>query len=240
MNRPAPHKGFTLIEVVVAIAISAVVITLSYQGFNTAQRGVEAGRELLEEINAMDRTWQVMGQDLRHILPPAAATNPTDMGNVKRVFRGETLREGTGGDSLILQLTRGDWFNPTGRLRSDLQQVIYRVDEDGSLWRSYRPDRNIPVDDWLFDEGFLQQRLLDNIHSIDLRFLSTTVVNNQGDGLLRGDDYSRDWDDMWPGTSSFSNSGDSASLELPIALLIRIELESGMTSERLYEISHTQ
>lgn len=239
MNRAVSHKGFTLIEVVVAIAISAVVITLSYQGFNTAQRGVEAGRELLEEINAMDRTWQVLGQDLRHLLPPVAATSPTDMGNVKRVFRGETLREGTGGDNLLLQLTRGDWFNPTGRLRSDLQQVIYRVDEYGSLWRNYRPDRNMPVDDWLLD-AFLQQRLLDNIHSIDLRFLSTTVANNQGDGLLRGDDYSRDWDDIWPGSSSFSNSGDSASLELPIALLIRIELESGMTSERLYEISHTQ
>lgn len=237
MNKRASQRGFTLLEIVVAVAITAVVVTLSYQGFNTARRGVEGGRELLREVNALDRTWQVLGQDLRHLLPPAAANSPMSPTGVRRAFRGETLYEDTRGESLVLQLTRGDWFNPTGRLRSDLQQVIYRVDEDARLWRDYRPDRNLPVEDWRYDEGFLHQPLLDNIHSIELRFLSASRAASQGDGLMRGEDYSRDWEERWPGSTSFSNGDEGgASLALPSALWIRIELNSGTSSERLYAI----
>lgn len=240
MNRRASQQGFTLLEIVVAVAITAVVITLSYQGFNSARRGVEGSRELLREVNALDRTWQILAQDLRHLLPPAAANSPLSPTGVRRAFLGETLYEDTRGDSLVLQVTRGDWFNPTGRLRSDLQQVIYRVDENARLWRNYRPDRNLPEEDWRYDEGFLQQPLLDNIHSIELRFLSAAQANNQGDGLMRGEDFTRDWDQRWPSSASFSNSEAGASLELPRALWIRIELNSGTSSERLYAIRQPQ
>ncbi|HEV8078021.1 MAG TPA: type II secretion system protein GspJ [Marinobacter sp.] len=232
MNNQPRQKGFTLLEVMIAMAIGAIVMVISYQAFNIANRSVETGRDVLTEINALDRTWQLLAQDLRHVLAPVAVSDPNNFEGAKRLFRGETLREGIAGESLILQLTRGDWFNPTGRLRSDIQQVIYRVDEDSSLWRDYRPDRNLPVEDWRYSDNYLHQRLLDNIGSIEMRFLSAQVVDRQGDGLLEGDDYTQDWDDIWPSNSDSSGTA----LTLPRALHIRIELTSGTTSERLYEL----
>lgn len=243
MTRRSRQQGFTLLEIVVAVAITAVVLTLSYQGFDAARRGVEGSRELLYEVNALDRTWQILSQDLRHLLPPSAvaANTPAALsGSVQRIFRGEPYYEDMRSASLVLQMTRGDWFNPTGRLRSDLQQVIYRVDEEARLWRDYRPDRNLPVEDWRYAEDFLHQPLLDNIHRIELRFLSAEQATSQGDGLLRGDDFSRDWEERWPAGSSFG-SGDTSSVpDMPRALLIRIELASGTTSERLYAIHQFQ
>ena len=232
MNKRA-HAGFTLIEVVIALAITAVIMTISYQSFDSASRGVESGREVLDDINQLDRAWQLIGQDLRHLLPPVTSSNPDFPDTLRQIFRGESPGEDLAGEQLLLQLSRRDWLNPTGRPRSDLQQVIYRLD-DNTLWRDYRPERNLEQQDWLYGEDLLHQQLLAGIESIELRFLSKELARRQGDGLLKGNDYLRDWDDIWPA----NNSGNA--LTLPRAINIRIRLTSGLEGERLYAIDDVE
>ncbi len=227
-----PQTGFTLIEVVIALAITAVIMTFSYQSFSTASRSAEASAQVLARINELDRTWQILGQDARHILTPVDASGDTSViGGLRRPFRGASLYGDTSGDKLVLQFTRGGWLNPMNRPRSDMQQVIYRI-EDGTLWRDFRPERNFVVEDWLYAEDLIRQPMLEQIADIDVRFLSPQMAQQQGTSVLSGEDYARDWVQNWP-----DSSGVGVDTSLPIAMLVRIELEDGLVSERLYDLA---
>ncbi len=184
----------------------------------------------MERINVLDRTWQIIGQDLRHVLQPQEIS-VNEQKQIRQVFRGASLTGESSGKQLLLQMTRHGWLNPMNRLRSDLQQIVYRV-EDGVLWRDYRPDRNLIQDDGLYAENLLHQKLIDGVVAVELLFLSATLAKAQGTAVLTGADYSRDWEEVWPPV----NENDVTTL--PIAVLVRITLgENNEISERLYEIA---
>ncbi|WP_041521852.1 type II secretion system minor pseudopilin GspJ [Gilvimarinus agarilyticus] len=233
MSSRQTQAGFTLIEVVIALAITAVIMTFSFQAFTTAERSATASAEVMARINELDRTWQILGQDLRNILSPVnASEDPNVPGGIRRPFRGASVYDNTSGEQLVLQFTRDNWLNPMNRPRSDLQQVVYRM-KDGTLWRDYRPERNLVIEDWLFAEDMIQQQMLTGISEMELKFLSGQRAEREAQGVLEGDDYSRDWDESWP-----TNNQSQLDTSTPLAVLVRIELDDGLVSERLYDMAH--
>ena len=224
-----PHlkrsAGFTLLEVMVAIALSAVVATLAYQGLSSASAGAERSREILTQINELDRAWQILATDMRHLLAPELG--PT---GGRFQFNAQSLEGGTDVEQRLLIFTRRNWFNPMQRPRSDLQEVSYRI-EDGTLWRDYRPYRNLPYDEFSFEQSAARQELLNDVTDIELRFLSIATLQNSGRGALSGDEYMRDWAPAWPDPNEMGNP-----LALPLAVYVRIEIEGVGASERLFDI----
>ncbi len=225
-RRPAQQRGFTLLEMMVALAIAAAIATMAYQALDSASRGAERSREVMEGINRLDRTWQIISADFRHILPPEPG--PT---GIRNPFAADPFA-GIGQDERLMLFTRHSWLNPMGRLRSDLQQVSYRL-EEGILWRDYRPVRNRPYDDYDFAEQALRQRLLEGVVGVELQFLSKALLTRSGRSALDGDDYLRDWAEAWPDPDQVGAS----QTELPLAVLVRIEVEGIGVSERLFEIT---
>ncbi|MAN51268.1 MULTISPECIES: type II secretion system minor pseudopilin GspJ [unclassified Marinimicrobium] len=223
----APQRGFTLLEMMVALAIAAAIATMAYQALDSASRGAERSREVMEGINRLDRAWQIISADLRHILAPEPG-GPTGLRNP---FAADPFG-GIGQEERLMLFTRHSWLNPMERLRSDLQEVSYRL-EEGTLWRDYRPVRNRPFDEYDFEEQALRQRLLDGVTSVELRFLSQALLSRSGRSALDGDDYLRDWAEAWPDPDQVG--GNPA--ELPLAVLVRIEMEGVGVSERLFEIT---
>ena len=217
--------GFTLLEVMVAIALSAVVATLAYQGLSSASAGAERSREILTQVNELDRAWQILATDMRHLLAPELG--PT---GGRFQFQAQSLEGGTDVEQRLLVFVRRNWFNPMQRLRSDLQEVNYRI-EDGTLWRDYRPYRNMPYDEFAFEQSAARQELLNDVTDIEIRFLSTAAVLNSGRGALSGDDYMRDWPPAWPDPNQMGNP-----LAMPLAVYVRIEIEGVGVSERLFDI----
>ena len=216
-----PQRGFTLVEMIIAIALSAIVATMAYQAFEGASRNAQSTREVLRDINKLDKAWQLISQDMRNILPPS----PPQV-----AFRGESLKsKGKDSFQVIMLFARRGWANPLGRLRSDLQQVNYRI-EEGKLWRDYLPERNMPIQDIDFERESLHQLLLDNVIDVQLRFLSEGNMKSNGKSVLEGSDYINSWDEIWPPISPSGNSG------LPIAVEITIEVEGSGRSSRLFEI----
>lgn len=233
------QRGFTLLEMMVALAIAGAIAAMAYQALVAASNGAERSREIMTRINELDRAWQIIASDFRHILEPEPA--PQGQGQSQGQGMGQGLRFRFVADPIatpdeeqrLLLFTREGWFNPLERLRSDLQEVSYRLDE-GTLWRDYRPVRNRPFDEYDFEEQALNQRLLEGVKDIELRFLSKQLIDRSGQSALDGDDYSRDWAAGWPDPDQM---GTGNQVTLPLAVLVRIEVEGVGVSERLFEIT---
>ncbi|WP_341938108.1 type II secretion system minor pseudopilin GspJ [Marinimicrobium sp. C2-29] len=233
------QRGFTLLEMMVALAIAGAIAAMAYQALVAASNGAERSREIMTRINELDRAWQIIASDFRHILEPEPA--PQGQAQSQMQGMGQGLRFRFVADPIatpdeeqrLLLFTREGWFNPLERLRSDLQEVSYRLDE-GTLWRDYRPVRNRPFDEYDFEEQALNQRLLEGVKDIELRFLSKQLIDRSGQSALDGDDYSRDWAAGWPDPDQM---GTGNQVTLPLAVLVRIEVEGVGVSERLFEIT---
>jgi general secretion pathway protein J len=169
------NAGFTLLEVLIAVAIFAVVSTMALGGYN--QLLTQSDR--IDSNNARTRAIQLavqrMVQDFAEIEPRpvreplGAAPEP--------VLRAEARSD------RLAELTRAGWSNPAGVPRPTLQRVQYSID-DSKLRRDY----------WLALDRTLAAKpvsvvLLDQVKSAKLRFLTSDRV----------------WQEQWPvqgGTSS--------------------------------------
>ncbi len=248
MNKMRRQKGFTLLEMVVAIGLSAMVAAMAYQSFDGASRNSERTRELLGGVNKLDKAWQLIGQDMRNIVPLNAQT-PDPLHQI-RFEAASQKTKGKDTFQVIMFFARRGWVNPLGRVRSDLQQVNYRVAE-GKLWRDYLPERNVPLENIDFERDAFHQLLLGNskfdelkagisesksqampgdVTDIQLRFLSDARIKADGKSALDGSEYSKSWEPIWP---PINGAGGSP---MPIAVEISIDIEGVGRSVRLFEI----
>lgn len=227
VSKRRSQAGFTLLEMVIAIALSALVAAMAYESFDGASRNAERTREVLDSVNKLDKAWQLIGQDMRNIVPLNAELPNTQV-------RFEAASQNTKGKDtfqVIMIFARRGWVNPLGRMRSDLQQVNYRVAE-GKLWRDYLPERNIPLENIDFERDSLHQLLLNDVLDVQVRFLSVAQIKANGKSVLEGGEYSKSWEPMWPPVGGASAGGSP----MPVALEISIELEGVGRSVRLFEI----
>ena len=220
------QAGFTLLEMVIAIALSALVAAMAYESFDGASRNAARTREVLDAVNTLDKAWQLIGQDMRNIVP----LNPELPNTQVRFEAASQSTKGMGVFQVVMVFARRGWVNPLGRMRSDLQQVNYRVAE-GKLWRDYLPERNLPLENIDFERDSFHQLLLDDVTDVQVRFLSDAQIKANGKSVLEGNDYSKAWEPTWPPI----NNGVGGAV-MPIAIEISIELEGVGRSVRLFEI----
>lgn len=221
------QRGFTLLEVLIALAIAAVIAAMSYQAIDGASRGAERTREVMAEVNQLDRTWQIIAADMRQVLRPGAGAR-----GIRFEFKAESLQyQSEDVEQVLMLFSRRGWVNPMERLRSDLQQVSYRIAE-GKLWRDYLPERYLSEDEIDFEGASLHQMLLEDVVDVQFRFLSTEMIQQRGPIVLGGDDYTRDWEPVWPKPS------EQGQPSMPIAVQIKIEVKGIGVSERLFELTN--
>lgn len=201
LRRRRGVRGFTLVEVLLALAITALVAGAAYSGVSAAIDGVEAVQRSNERTRALNRTWQLLASDLRQFVDRPVRD---ELGTVQPAL--------TGGVAALfpLQLTRTGWHNTAGISRSHLQRVVYFV-EDGALWRGH-----YAVLDRAGGLEIERVRLLDDVESLELRFLASVDMAATGRGT-RID--TGNWAPNWPPRGS----GEGA-VAPPAALEVRMEL----------------
>ena len=207
--------GFTLVEVLIALAISAVVATIAYSSLSTVLLGTEVNQDQARRSYEINRAWMIISRDLEQV-----AQRPVrdEFGEVEPALSGGPAARFT------LSLTRAGWHNPVGLPRSALQRVNYRVEEE-SLWRDA-----YPVLDRAGDTEPYRMRLLQGVESLDLLFLeSLSQVQPGGRGTQLD---TRNWPDSW-----ISDPSTPGSLVAPpVAIEVRLLLTDWGEMRRLYAL----
>lgn len=88
------QRGFTLVELLMAITLLAMILTLAYQGLRVGTQAVSRGEELVDRTNRMRIVHQFLRNQLSRVLPLALGSNEDADGEAPAVimFEGEDDR----------------------------------------------------------------------------------------------------------------------------------------------------
>lgn len=118
MSAPPVRNGFTLVEMLVALIIFAIIAAGALGLLRFSVDAEMASREKTGEIAAERRLIAVWSADMAQASPRPA-----------RGMGGEpepALLAGENGD--LVAVTRSGWDNPSGELRASLQRVVWRME----------------------------------------------------------------------------------------------------------------
>jgi general secretion pathway protein J len=207
-------RGFTLIEIVIAVAITGLMFVIGYAGINQALKDRDSLEAAQARLTALQRAMRVMSQDFAQVAP-RPARDLDGGGEIQPAITSSRT------NNILVTFTRSGWSNPAGAQRSAQQRVRY-VFENGTLvrenWLSVDPALNaVP-----------QRRvLLEKLTSATIRFM---------------DPVSRTWREDWPPTPVGGGTiapgiADETLRPRPVAIQITIDSPDWGIVSRMFEVS---
>lgn len=170
MERHYPSlRGFTLVELLVAMAIFAILSVLAYGGYNNSVKQSEIARGSMKRLEQLQTTVRLLTQDFEQLAPRPVRDVLGD-GRLPALLADRR-------DENLFSLTRSGWTNPAGLPRPTLQRVSYLLDADGKLTRQY-----VNVLDATLTNEPVKRELIDRVKSIRLRYM----------------DSQKEWQEQWP------------------------------------------
>lgn len=171
MSTVRTHAGFTLLEIMVAIAIFGVMAAMAYGGLNAVLQTRDQLDKQQARLAEIQKAFYRLQADLE------SAQNRTVRDAFSTPLPSLMYSEDQG-----LEFTRGGLRNPIGLPRASLERVAYVVkeNEETELYDLLR--RRWPVLDRADSTAFVETVLLKDIEELEWRFL--------GDG--------DEWQTLWP------------------------------------------
>ncbi|PNH88661.1 type II secretion system protein GspJ [Vibrio diazotrophicus] len=170
-SRRMRNNGFTLIEVLVAIAIFASLSVGAYQVLNQVQRSNELSQQRTTRLNEINRAVVLMDADFRQIAARQFRTQGGEPSNQFLIWQDALL----GSDQKGIIFTRLGWSNPQQQFpRGEVVKVAYRI-RDGVLEKIWWRYPDTPVG----QEGIVMP-ILTQVDSWSMRFY-----------------YGGKWSDIW-------------------------------------------
>lgn len=203
--------GFTLIELVVALFITAIMFAIGYGELEQALKSRQEVEQQSARMLAIQHAVRIIEQDFE-LLQPRPVRNLVGDGYLPALIAGSSNGQliNTAGSSAslgtatpLVTFTRGGWTNPTGVQRSELQRVSYAV-QNGTLVRAYWP-----VLDATLEDTVISRVLLDHVKGFSLRFM----------------DAGHRWQTQWPATALSANQQGMLLRSRPIAVEVTLDLD---------------
>lgn len=175
MLKQKQQSGFTLLELLVALAIFGLLAAMAYGGLNSVMTARQVTEQHAARLTQLQMAFLWLGRDIEQTIDRPIRD---DYGDQQPALLGVEFGR------YQLELTRSGWRNPAFRPRSHLQRVAYGL-KDGQLIRAYWT-----MLDRAQDSQPLETVLLDDVIKLELRFLDD---NSQ---------WSTVWPDTTAGTAA--------------------------------------
>lgn len=147
------EHGFTLLELLIALAIFALIAIISYRSLLSTVQVKTQLEHVSQQLTQLQLTFQKLQQDLQQLRYRPIRD---EYGDSVAAIRGRGQQ---------LELTRAGWHNPLQQQRSQLQRLNYTL-EQRTLWRTYWQ-----VLDRTRDTRPQRTALLTEVDGFKLRFL---------------------------------------------------------------------
>lgn len=204
-------RGFTLIEVLIALFISAIVAVMAYSGLESAIKQREAVVVSAKRTKQLLQFWTTIERDIAQIAP-------------RSIRDGFDQRQPALSGGVVAQdflaFTRAGWSNPTGQQRTELQRVAYAFQDDTiqrAMWRDI---------DAIAQSEPISLVVLDGVKDVNILFLKT------GDGS-RDDGLGGEWLPEW---NLLPEEGKETML--PAAIEVTITTQDSGDIRRIFEVAN--
>lgn len=152
----SPQRGFTLIEVLIAVTVFAVLAGAVYFSLNSLSDAAFTQRQRSAELAELQRGLARLDADLRQL--------------VSRSVRGPDgeIQPALSGSASRMEATRGGWANPQQHRRSELQRFGWSIGADGLVRASW------PVTDSITGAPPVQEPVIARVETLEFAFLDAT------------------------------------------------------------------
>jgi len=184
-------RGFTLVEILVATVILAVMGVMAYRSVSEARVAAEHANVHMDRLREVQRAMNLLVTDFRTLAPRPVRERIGD-GYLASLLRDPNAVS-------LVELSHAGWPNGAGTPRGTVQRVAYRLEE-----------RVLVRDHWNVTDPTLanppiERRLLDQVERIEIRYL----------------DAGREWVTQWPPLGSPGDTGlRSRPLAVEITLVL--------------------
>lgn len=208
-------RGFTLVELLVAMAIVAVIGVMALTGLTTVIRQRDIAEERTKRWQEIQLAMRLIAQDLSQAAPRLTrdelgeSYQPSMVANPNAQF--------------ALEFSRGGWANPGGFARGTVLRVAYNVEEQQETKNGKRETHNVlvrlhwPVMDRTLSTVPVKTNLLDGVENVEVRFM----------------DASGQWQTEWP---PLQMQGPLRYVLRPRAVEFVVELEDFGRISRIVEV----
>lgn len=187
-------QGFTLIELIVVLAVFGLFAVMAYGGLNYVLKARKTIEAQLARTAEWQKAFQRARNDLELAVPRGGSRDGFGQPQAAFVFEEFGAR---------IEFTRSGWRNPLSQPRASLERVVYRYDDR---------TRELLRETW---------RVLDR--GADKDPLKLVLLTQVDDARWRFMDSSRQWQDRWPPQSTGATTSGSSNLLLPKAVELTLE-----------------
>src|SRR5690554_2034934 len=156
------QQGFTLMEVLIAVTITAVIGIGVWQVVSGVVNSRDRVNEIADQFDALQKTMLLLERDITQVV-----NRP-----VRDVYGDFLPAFTTRDDAFALMITRQGWRNPLGLRRSSLQRAAWEF--TGSELRR----RYWPVLDEGQEDSSRELLLLENVTDFEIRFIDEDGIRH--------------------------------------------------------------
>lgn len=203
------QQGFTLLELLIASIIFAIMAIMAYGGLANVMDNSKSSERALKRLQQIQQSISVISRDFTQLVPRAIRD---EYGNIK-----PALIAGSNIDNLV-EFTRGGRVNPANLLRSTLLRVAYQLDDEKLVRLQWPQLDRAP--------GIVPKKtmLIDNVDEVTLRFLD------------QNGKWSEQWPPLNSAISVGNNSSGNNAVK-PYAIEIILKLNDWGEIRRLYAMN---
>ncbi len=160
------QQGMTLLELLIAVAVFAILAALAYGGLHVVLNTSRAANDEAERLADVQRVLARIGADVEQMANRPVRDTYGDV--LDAVVSDFDEAQGS-----RFEFTRNGRLNPAGEARSTLQRVAYRLSEDKILRESWA------VLDRAQDTLPYEADMLDGVKRFEVRFIDSDGESRQ-------------------------------------------------------------